>query len=57
MKVIITIDYEVDGDTPDESDVREVLLDRLPGVLLSEDAGKDDLWALLPRTTEIEVKP
>lgn len=57
MKVIITIDYEVDGGTPNECDVREVLLDRLPGVLLSEDAGLIDIWALVPRTTEIEVKP
>ena len=57
MKVTLELEYEVDGEQPDHQDVIDILSTSLTRCLLSEDIGKPDQWALMPKECSIHILP
>jgi len=55
MKVVIEIDYELDGQEPDRKDIARILSDTLFSAISSEDVGKPELWALFPKECLVTV--
>jgi hypothetical protein len=57
MKIQLEIDYEIDGTEPNHQDVIDALSTLLTRCILSEEIGKPDEWALMPKECSIHILP
>lgn len=57
MKITLELEYEIDGQEPERQDVIDILSTSLTRCLLSEEVGKPDLWALMPKECSIHILP
>jgi hypothetical protein len=57
MKITIELECRIDGPAPSDADVMDAVMAKIPGVLMSEDIGKPDEWAVLVNAISVEVSP
>ena len=47
MKIVLTIDYSIDGEIPISIDIGKAITASLPSVIVSESVDGTDDWAIL----------
>ncbi len=57
MKIQIELEYEIDGEDPSHQDVIDALSTTLTRCILSEEIGRPDVWAMMPRECSIHILP
>ena len=56
IRIVITIDAQVDGTMPTNDEIHRAASGSVAGVWLSEDYGKPDEWAVVVQLVETKIK-